>query len=178
MSAEIPTVWPNDVAEEVISPLAFLRVQANALGRLTRGLVEGDVTTVSGDSSRILHRLDLYAPALEYRQRVLTAAHGEDALYPVEVRADTFRAPRPVTFSGSRAASKSEDESEKWGGKSASTYQELIEVVSEVLRSPQVRSAIQSMVARSSEKSELRFAQGLAQALTKPDSAGSDAKTE
>src|SRR5690606_17707243 len=80
---------------DLVPPVTILRAQANKLGQLTKGILEAEVTTVTGDEDFAVHRLDLLAPALDDRRvRVLTATHRAD-YYPLQLEAECFRPKRP-----------------------------------------------------------------------------------
>ena len=155
MNDTIPTVWSADVAEPVVTPLAFLRVQATALGQMTRGLVTAEVTAMRGYGQMTAIRFDLYAAAIEVQRRIVVVTYDRSDVYPACVWADCFAAhPDQMLASTTRQADPELVNplvGGEWGGKSAATYQEMIHAVREVFTSPPVRSAIQSMVARSSE---------------------------
>ena len=132
------------------------------------------VTTVTGDTSFVVHRLDLIAPSLDDRRvRILSATHRED-YYPVVLEAECYR-PRQGVPTGLRAAIEVVASSltaigtahdkvfgdiiPPWPPKNdwrpvAANQDEFIKRVGEVLKSREVRSAIDSMIALSNQKSE------------------------
>ena len=122
---------------------------------MTKGLLDAEVSTVTSDTGAVQHQLDLIAPALRYRHRVLTVKHNRDLVYPVTVEAECFQPKPKVQTIGEMLAisdpfsrpAKPED----WRPQ-ANTEQEFIDLVSKVLRSGEVRSIIQSLIARSNEQ--------------------------
>ena len=141
MTAAIPNLWPADLAVGVVSPRALLKTQASNLSPMTKGLLDGEVLTAAGHS-QVSHRLQLIAPALNgLRRTILTVSHGRDEPYPAWVDADCFK--------------PDEEDIERqpdveWRP-TAWTFEELLALVKKALESNHVRSAIQSLLALSSE---------------------------
>ena len=172
MPATIPSLWP-DINVDLVPPLIILRAQATRLGQLTKGILEAEVTTVTGEDDFVVHRLDLLAPSLEDRRvRILTATHRSD-YYPVVLEADCFRPKRPVGMGpgaglgavlGAMAAAQSSALAGVFGGTKppwpplddwrpvVADQDEFLKRVGEVLRSMEVRAAIDSMIALSNQK--------------------------
>jgi hypothetical protein len=142
MAATIPNLWPDDISIDVLPPLALLRTQASLLNKITKGILEAEVTTATNhESEAVQHQLDLIAPALDgYRYRLLTAKHQKDLLYPVTVEAACFP-PVEDEYIGEDSYSRQAD-----------TQQEFMKLVGQVLRSGEVRSVIQSLIARTNEE--------------------------
>jgi hypothetical protein len=103
------------------------------MGHMTRGLIEAEVTTTSTSEGGVEHQLDLIAPALDgYRQRILTAGHKRDLVYPVDVWW--------VAGPG-------------WGNNApAYNDEEFMRVAGKALRSDYVRAMIASLIVRSNER--------------------------
>ena len=94
----IPDLWPtNALKMNVLTPVAILRTQATRLGQKTGGVLVGDVTVTTGQNNQVVLGLELIVPALNnYRYRLLSVRHAQDAIYPAEVSAK--RLERVVTL--------------------------------------------------------------------------------
>lgn len=169
MTTTIPSLWP-DINVDLVPPLTILRAQASRLGQLTKGILEAEVTTVTGDTSFVVHRLDLIAPSLDDRRvRILSATHRED-YYPVVLEAECYRPKNLVVADVKKQAmeilaskmgidTRTHIPTRDWpianGWRPiAADQDEFIQRVGDVLRSMEVRSAIDSMIALSNQKSE------------------------
>lgn len=161
MPATIPSLWPEDIKVDVLQPLYILKSQASKIGELTKGILEAEVTSVTGSDDFVVHRLDLIAPNLDGRRyRVLAATHRAD-LYPVVLEAECFRPKRTYVAANAMARMASGElplPSQAWPPADdwrpvANDQDEFIKRVREVLRSGEVRAAINSMIALSNEKS-------------------------
>jgi hypothetical protein len=152
MADTIPNLWSDDIRVDVLTPLVILRSQASLLRQMTKGILEAEVTTATSDSGAVQHQLDLIAPALNrYRHRVLIAKHERDQVYPVIVEAECFQpktASQRVALSMSTLGTGTPGD---WRPK-ADTEQEFIDLVGKALHSGEVRSIIQSLIARSNEQ--------------------------
>jgi len=126
MAGTIPSLWPDDIKTDVLTPLAILRTQANALRQATRGLLEARVNSLTEDD-REVHQLDIVAPALDYEHRILTVSHNKDLVYPAH-----------VVLKGLPIAEVANDD-------------QLMEKLREYLATIPVRSVISSLIARSNE---------------------------
>src|SRR5687767_12025512 len=89
MADEIPDLWPNEINIAVLPPVAVLKTQAAIIAQKTKGLVTGRVETAT-DGGELHHELDLVAPVLSYRHRILDIKHERELLYPVEIEAECF----------------------------------------------------------------------------------------
>lgn len=170
MAATIPSLWP-EIKVDILPPVAILRAQANRLGELTQGILEAEMTTVTGEQDFVAHRLDLIAPALDGRRvRVLIATHRTD-FYPVVIEADSNRPKKLATKDVRKAALETFAAStmgidirthlptREWPPVDdwrpiAANQDEFIKRVGEVLQSREVRSVIDSMIALSNQKAE------------------------
>src|SRR5687767_8074725 len=95
MSATIPSLWPQDIRVDVLPPLVVLKVQAAKIQELTKGVLEAEITTVTGERDFTVHRLDLVAPELDdSRYRILSVTRRTE-FYPVVIEAELFR-PKPA----------------------------------------------------------------------------------
>jgi hypothetical protein len=150
--ATIPDLWSDDIKVDVVTPLAILRAQVGSIQRKTKGLLQAEVTTTTSDAGWVRHHLDLIAPVLDgYRHRLLAATHEKDLVYPVKVEAECFR-PEPAVDIAQVLSTVTKFR--KDGRPTAQTEQEFIELVSQVLHSGEVRSIIQSLIARSNERQD------------------------
>jgi len=170
MTATIPNLWPEGIKVDVLPPVTILKYQATKIREMTKGILECEVTTVTGPEDFVSHRLDLIAPVLDgRRQRVLTATHRAD-LYPVVVEADCFRPkpkPKPLTPLEEMGATVAETLDGIFRAKNppswpnpddwrpiADDQDELLKRIGEVLKSRGVRSTIDSMIALSNDKQQ------------------------
>jgi hypothetical protein len=142
MPSRIPDLWPDDISTEVLTPLAILRAQVPGLERRTKGLLEVDLNSVEKEKE-VVHNFDLVAPALDrFRERILVVTHERNRVYPATLEAAVFlRKSRPENFLGSSLAER------------AMSQDDFIRLMKEVIRSPEVRSSIESLIARSNELS-------------------------
>ncbi len=156
MNESMPVLWSDDISSEPASPIAILRAQQRPLRQRTKGLLEAEIETTTGDTGQVRHGFDLVAPALNRaRYRILYVTHKDDLVYPVIVEAECFKREenpqqpmsRRLTPSILGTISPLPD-----GQRRAATDEEFINLVGEVLRSPQVRSLIQSLIARSNDQ--------------------------
>ena len=147
------SLWPSTIRPSIKSPATILAAQAKELALQTDGALVGELKSRdSEDSKQTVHTLDVYAPALDYRHRVLTATHAKSQIYPVLVDAEMFR-PRSFaevinqagTLSGAFGAPPAKRENE------ATSDDELIELVKRVLNSPQVVAVAISLIAKAEE---------------------------
>jgi hypothetical protein len=159
MAATIPSLWPEDIKVDVLPPVVILKYQAAKLRELTKGILQAEVTTTTGWDDFVVHRLELLAPQLENRRYgVLTVTHRSD-FYPVVLEADCYR-PRHQFAAGPLvgAAGSAVTTTAPWPPKNdwrpvAANQDEFLKRVGEVLRSMEVRSVIDSLIALSNQKS-------------------------
>jgi hypothetical protein len=152
MATTIPDLWPEDIKVEVLPPIAILKVQEELLARKTKGLLQAKVSTVETDKL-VQHQLDLIAPNLHfYRERILSAMHEREMLYPVSVTADVLarRPAEPLAELGTALARAIAP----LAPQRAATDDEFIRLVREILRSENVRALIASLLARINAKVE------------------------
>ncbi|HEX8203776.1 MAG TPA: hypothetical protein VF590_25085 [Isosphaeraceae bacterium] len=147
MAATIPDLWSDDITVKVLTPLAILRSQAGLLSQKTKGRLKAEVTTATSDKA-VQHQGDLIAPALRYRHRALAAKHGRDPVYPAIAETECLK---PMSTSEMIAELTQFVPREDWRPRAA-TEQEFVELVGETLRSVEVRSLIQSLIARINEQ--------------------------
>jgi hypothetical protein len=152
MPDTIPNLWASDISVDVVPPVAILQMQAGILKRMTKGLLEGEVSTTYGNNDRVQHQLDVIAPALGYyRHRLLSATHDRELVYPVTVEAECFL---PAGIDAVLPALKANDllQGVDKSKPKAATQEEFLDLVGKVLRSQQVKSLIQSLIARINEQ--------------------------
>jgi len=132
VAQNIQSLWSPDIKATVMSPLTILKGQVEALVLLTGGVLVAQIVEELEEKNVSLS-LDLIAPALKgSRHRILKVTHGHDMPYPAKLEAEIFR-------SGSYSSS--------W----APTDEAFTDRVAQVLRSPQVSSIAQSLIARANE---------------------------
>ena len=161
MTATTMSLWPDDIKVDVLPPLIILKSQAAKLRELTAGILTGEVVTSTGHDDFVVHRLEIVAPQLGGRRYgVLTVTH-RASFYPVVLEADCFR-PRETRMSRVAAATVEvliASMETEWPSKNdwrpaASDQDEFVKRVGEVLKSPSVRSVIDSLLALSNEKNQ------------------------
>jgi hypothetical protein len=160
MSSAIPVLWSDDISVNVLSPIAILRAQIEPLRQKTKGILEGNIETITTEKGKVRHQFDLVAPALNgFRRRILTATHQQDLVYPVVIEAECFafeaktiRITPAAMIEGLRERKVPPSDALEEQERRAATEQEFIELVGKVLRSYQVRGLIQSMIARSNDQ--------------------------
>jgi hypothetical protein len=125
---QIPTLWPADkVSLDIVSPLAILKMQANALTTLTKGLLVGRVKSYDKEDQQ-RHQLQVFAPVIEVTYTLLEVFHDKHKPYPVS-----------ISGSGLLAAGY------------ASTESRFIELLSVALSSDGTLGVINSAIAESNE---------------------------
>jgi hypothetical protein len=78
-------LWPSNIADsKLVPPVALLREQAALLGRKTRQLIDGEVTTDT-TGALFVHHFYIAAPTLQYRFELFTVSHGV-TFYPLTRR--------------------------------------------------------------------------------------------
>lgn len=140
-------LWPEDIRADLASPAAILRAQVSHLSRLTNDILAAAHATsrsesVNEDEIVVTHEFDLLAPALDgYRHRILTARHALIFVYPVRIL--SFARPTDGRL-----------DVDKDGWRLASTELEFVAAVRAILRSREVQSVVDSLLARSNELRE------------------------
>jgi hypothetical protein len=133
MQSRIPDLWPDDISTDVLTPLAIMRAQVPGLERRTKGLLEVDINSVEKEKV-VVHNFDLVAPALDrVRERILVVSHERNRVYPATLEAAVF-------FRNNRIDNRR-----------AMSQEDFLKLLSEVIRSSEVRSSIESLLARSNE---------------------------
>jgi len=160
MVATIPDLWPG-LKLDTLSPATILRQQVAYIRVKGNGILDAELSTVTGHGDFIIHRLDLIAPVMDRQKyRVLTATHRAD-YYPVQIEADCYRTPvknlSHAGVSGGMGMTISTLDDPVWptGGDwrpVASDQESFLSRIREVLASKEVRAAIESFIARSNEQ--------------------------
>ncbi len=166
MVATIPDLWPG-LKLDTLSPATILRHQVAYIRVKGNGILDAELTTVTGTGDFIIHRLDLIAPVLDRQKyRVLTATHRAD-YYPVQIEADCYRisdnkfAYNPQRAPWAEAVSAINplrfDQESVWPSEGdwrpvASDQESFLSRIREVLASKKVRAVIESFIARSNEQ--------------------------
>lgn len=133
MSQNIKSLWSPDIKGTAFSPLTILKGQVQALALQTRGVLLAEIIEERKDG-KIFLSMDIVVPALQgSRHRILKVSHQVGLPYPAWVEAETFRY--------ESATSK----------KRTNSDQEFTETVAEVLKSDEVLSVAQSLVALANE---------------------------
>lgn len=141
MTAEIPDLWDADIRVDVLSPLAILKIQAERLTQRTKGLLRARVYTTaegSGDEPDDVHHLELFAPAINYTEQILTVENRSGRAYPAMLEMTT-----PISWESGDNKTPS-----RWCGNEA----EFLKYLGTALKSSPVRSAIDSILALSNER--------------------------
>ena len=86
MASVEDNLWPVDQLQlDAVTPLTLVKSQAAQLGKMTGGVLNAEVVTSETEDGRIEHAIDVVAPALDYRHRILTVQHDKDVVYPVAI---------------------------------------------------------------------------------------------
>lgn len=165
MVATIPDLWPG-LKLDTLSPATILRQQVAYIRVKGNGILDAELSTVTGTGDFIIHRLDLIAPVMDRQKyRVLTATHRAD-YYPVQIEADCYRIPdskfgynphitawaAKLAVDNSRFGLESVWPTEGDWRPVASDQESFLSRIREVLASKEVRAAIESFIARSNEQ--------------------------
>jgi hypothetical protein len=149
MADSIPVVWPDDIKVDVLTPLMILRAQVEPLKRMTKGQLQVQVNTLSSaEAEKVTHSMDLVAPNLgNYRHGILAVTHSREFVYPAEFEAACFQPNLDDPEKSLRTLVGDPPNV-------ADSEERFIELLTEVLRSRQVKSVIQSLLARIHEEGE------------------------
>jgi hypothetical protein len=152
MSQTIESLWPSQIRQRVLSPIAILRAQGEALARQTGGILLGEINKEVVDETVVSLAFNIIVPALSnYRHRVLDVLHAIDLPYPAIVDAEITRPGSLRLIEELRRSGRMEISNIlRYTGR-ADSEQELIDLVENVLKSPQIVSAAQSLLARASD---------------------------
>src|SRR5262245_10423825 len=95
MSSVVESLWPASIKASVLPPFTILEQQAHALTAQTKGVLVGAVTRDPDPSEPVVRlRLDVHAPALDYKYRLLVVSHNKERPYPVFLESPKLEKPR------------------------------------------------------------------------------------
>ncbi len=130
MTATIPNLWEGKFSKHTLAPVAVLRTHAGNFNAQSGGMLRAEVAYRFEEMEERRFRVitfSIVAPALPYRQDVLTAEHAEPGAYPVRVRSGFQNSPQP---------------------RDCHTQDELVEALGTISESPQLLSLIESLIAQ------------------------------
>lgn len=134
---------------EARTPADMLREQAEALGAKTKNVLVGSLDTqLASSSENLCIRFVIRAPLLEYRTSLFEIEHAAASPYPCVVRR---------TLAADNASGKS---FQKAKFPTAESEPELVEIVKDILQSPEVHKLIAGLLetSRVTEVPKARFA--------------------
>jgi len=150
--AKLQSLWSPQIKADILSPKQILAVQASALTSATKGMLVGELTESQVDDGQIRLSLDMAAPALKYKQRILTASYTPSRVYPAQIDADLFRPKGLAAITGSlQAVQQLHLAQGKKPESRADSDEEFISLVERVRQSSEVVSIAQSLVAQANE---------------------------
>lgn len=144
-------LWPTDLAVDVVPPLVILNEQAEALSKRTGGIIKV-LMLQSSVGPFVQHSLDLWAPAIGFRHRLLLVRYDQTMPYPVVVIAEPLSndldhhdldQPDQSTWKLSEIETKQ--------ARLAYTPKDVRDLLKKIFNSPTIRPVLFSMVARSNE---------------------------
>ena len=163
MVATIPDLWPG-LKLDTLSPATILRQQVGYIRVKGNGILDAELSTVTGTGDFVVHRLDLIAPIMgRAKYRVLTATHRE-AYYPVQIDAFCFQLPEKklsnTGIAGGIGMMISTLDEPIWPAEGdwrpvALDQESFLSRIKEVLASKEVRAVIESFIARSNEQNAI-----------------------
>jgi hypothetical protein len=154
MPNEVSDLWPADLAVDVVPPLTILNEQAEALGKKTGGIVKAEILPVAVAGAFTQYGLDLWAPAVGFRHRLLLARYDQSMPYPVVLIATSLYnshedTPNSINWELS--------DHEAMIARLAYTPKDVRDLLKLIFNSPTTRAALFSMIARSNDlKSSLQ----------------------
>ncbi len=147
MEDNIGSLWPTEIRPQIQSPLNILKAQAQALSQQTSGVLQAEISPVltRRGEDKIIFSFDIVVPALDnYRRALFIVEQAKGLAYPATLEAEFFKNQRELDpFRGIEPGNKPDNR--------ADNDQEFIQVLSTVLRSPQVVSLAQSLIASANE---------------------------
>lgn len=158
MADSIPVLWPDNISVSVVSPLSILRAQVAPLQKMTKGLLLVNISTrTSEELDEVVHSMDLVAPALNnYRHQILSVTHSKDCVYPAKIEAACF-VPKPGPDDLMQQKAITNVIRNLVGGNQdlwpmADSEEAFIKYLGMVLKSQEVRSIIDSLLAKMNEQ--------------------------
>lgn len=157
MASALPDLWPADVqvSDAVVSPKSLLEHQMRQLKRRSGGWVCGQVVQVEA-AGRVRLRFEIASPDIEFRATLFEVEHRPDLVYPCVILPP---APLPEFLQAGVWRSGSEweafDDSGHWEENHwlASSHEEFIEKLRELLGRPEIKSTVNSLIAKYNEPS-------------------------
>ncbi len=147
MAQTIESLWPDQIRPKALSPNAILKAQAIALAKQTGSVLLGEIRLNEEEKGILKLEFNILVLALgDYRHRILTIAHRANLPYPAVVDAEVLRPESQLVLKRFLEATGVIPPDNR-----ADSDTQLISLVSRVLRSPQVLSAAQSLIARASD---------------------------
>ena len=135
---------------EARTPADMLREQAEALGVKTKNVLVGSLDTqLASSSDKLCIRFLVRAPALEYRTSLFEIEHAAASPYPCVVRRTLAGDDNPTRGGGFKVKLPK-----------ANSEPELVEIVKEILQSPEVHRIIAGLLetSRVTQEPKARFA--------------------
>jgi hypothetical protein len=146
----VQDLWPEIIRPTVLSPLAILTRQADALTARTKGVLRGEISRGPTEEDLTTLHFDIVVPELAgSRFRIMDVKHDVRMPYPATVVAEVFG---PVGLAGSLAALGQSISGERKPVNRADNDDELVDLVGKVLRSPYVIAAIKSLQVKADER--------------------------
>lgn len=137
-------LWPELemlITDKVISPKNVLRVQAENLNQMTKGLLIGQLTTnknkvdtVGNFETHFQHQFNIFSPALSYSFNLLTIEHPPIYIYPCKVNSELSDVDAP-----------------------ASSAKELEQILEAIFKHEKVIQALRSLILQSQEEQEVEY---------------------
>lgn len=132
----IPDLWPKEIEQVMLTPMAIMRAQATILRERTKNLLEAEIVSRDVPTNRLKHTFVLIAPALErYSYSLFTVEHEKNLVYPAAVESPALdtRFPDEVV--------------------EASSQDEFTQIMGAILKHDKTKAVISSLLARSNEGS-------------------------
>jgi hypothetical protein len=141
----IPNLWPTNVRTEVQTPYTILRVQAELLSKVTKGILQGAVET-DVVKEKTQHQLVVVAPRYNsYRVTLLKAVHDPNLPYPTRIEAAALA---KKTLSEGKLPGFPQQVAEY---PCAHGDEQMLNLVQEALQSEQTRAVLLSLIAMSND---------------------------
>jgi hypothetical protein len=148
MATDIPDLWGPEIKLDVLTPTMILNAQAEKLKEKTKGVILADFfARMRGNIKTLV--FDIRAPAVaNFRVRIMTVRHHSDRIYPAVVTSRSLhRGDRSIPDEILIQI----PENESYNSFPCFTSNEFVNVVAQVLRSVDVQSVIESLIAKSNE---------------------------
>jgi len=158
MSDAIQSLWSKGIDSNEPAPISVLKSQIAPIKEMTKGLIEAEILTWSGNDGFVYYLFDLIAPKLNLaRHCILGISHPETRLYPVTVQAECLKKnPKSrgvpevgAETSGSWSINIIRDRAGNTDWPQAKNGKDLIDLLTKVFQSEAVAGLIQTLVARS-----------------------------